>query len=163
MARPRKAALTPEQRAERKDAKRKAAELNAARDWGAKMPADPQMRKDAFEVLRKAEAEVKQAQDWAKTEFDLDGCKRRLTEVHGWHKAVIVFDKQMAGLSEGMRARVWRQLQRRAADAAWDAQGEFDLEAAGKTTEDTGSVFDSTTAGEAQATERGDDPGRASR
>lgn len=149
--------LSEEDKAARKEER----ELNAARDWGAKMPKDDEQRTEAFVILRANEQKLKDTT--AKAKESVTEARDRLTKQHGWHKAVIAFDALMEKQSAGVRAMIWRQLKQRSKDAFWDTQFDMFDESGGvgEQGSDTGPVMDSANVGERQAAERGDDPGRA--
>jgi len=141
-----------------------ASDENLAIDWGARLPKDPEARKEDFVILRDREERIQRAKQDAEDEWDLKGQLDRMTKVMGWHKLVIDLDKKLLAMTPGMRARVWRQLLLRAKDANYDAQPDlFDENAVGTYTPEEGSVFDQTSAGERHDAERTDDPGRARR
>jgi hypothetical protein len=162
MAVRRKNNLSPEQKAQRAAASAEQKDQNQAIDWGARHPQTKEARDELFIELRAKEAKLKD--ETASLQLDVKGQKKRMNQTFGYHKLVIDFDKRMMNLSAGERARVWRQLQLRAADAIYDAQPDlFDMAAVGQVAEDTGSPFDNSAAGERQDAERKDDPARANK
>ena len=135
----------------------------AVNDWDARLPAEPERRCEILDGLRRKEETLREQTKEIRDEIHVSGEVKRLTSVFGIRKAAInvkrIIDK--LGSPEEVTA-VWHQVQMMASDFKWDsAPGLFDITTIGKTAPENGSIFDKTSSGEKQASERGDDPGRA--
>lgn len=153
-------ALDPEEKAARKaerDAKA------AVHDWDARLPSEPEKRVELLDGLRRKQDDLAEQTKGIRDEIHVSGEIKRLTKVFGLRKPALNVKRIMDRLpSEEERTAVWHQVQMMASDCKWDsAPGLFDVDMIGRTAPEDGSIFDKTGAGEKQAAERGDDPGRA--
>lgn len=135
---------------------------SAAADWEARLPADPEKRRELFAELHRKRERVASAVKEIKDEVHVAGEVKMLKSVYGFRPETIRIDEIMSKLDPETQTAVWRQIQVRANDAKWDsAPGLFDISAVGATAPEQGSVFDKTASGERHDAERRDDPAKA--
>jgi hypothetical protein len=154
MARPKKTALTPEKKSQRKQAKikQKAEFIRSAAL--SKLPAEKQRRDELF-----AEA------DRLKTEQQsisgrISQHKKKMQEVFGLTPQALQIRKTLLDAPDGVYEATCKQVALLLKDVGRPFQLDFleNLEPGKGVAEDDGSIFDKTDAGRE---ERGDDPGRA--
>jgi hypothetical protein len=154
MARPKKTALTPEKKAQRKEAKTAAKAEFTASSALAKVPREKEKRDELF---READALKTQQQTLS---GKISQHRKRMVEVFGLHPQTLSIRKILLDCPDGTYEAVCKQVALLLQDTGRPFQLDFleNLEPGKGPTEMDEPVFDGTDAGREQ---RADDPGRA--
>jgi hypothetical protein len=156
MARPKKSALTPEKKAQRKEVKTAAKAEFTASSALSKLPAEKEKRDELF---REAEALKTQQQALS---GKVSQHRKRMVEVFGLHPQTLAIRKIILDCPDGVYEAVCKQLALLLRDFGRPFQLDMfeNLKPGKGPTEDDEPVFDASDAGRP---ERTDDPGRARR
>jgi hypothetical protein len=130
-------------------------DANLARDALLMFPADTERLREEFIDVPQRLAEDAGAAVQQRTAHD-----KRLKKVFGAEGKALTFVRALLRMSPGLAARTFAQAEYLADKLGVAAQLELPLAQPGTVTPDNGAVFDTTAAGERQATERRDDPGQ---
>jgi hypothetical protein len=151
-------ALDPEEKARRKEDRLASKFQGMADNALAKLPAE-QSRRDELFAERDA---IKSKQQEAAG--DLSAHIKRMSEVFGLTKPAIRIRDILRKCRDGEYEATVQQVKVLVEDMGRPFQlSMFEAKPGQGVAEDTGSLFDGTSAGERQAAERGDDPGRANK
>jgi hypothetical protein len=156
--------LSPKKKQERKEAKAATEAQTAIVEAVVPFPSDEVKLKEEFldiplaieADIDEAKLDLKEGPGSRKAEHN-----KRLRQLYKAMPVVTSFIVKIARMDPDDRSRAVRQIKHLIARLPIDDQPELPLYEPGSVAADEGSIFDKTGAGEAQAAERGDDPGKA--